>query len=64
MVYSVQNNQINVHLENKNIGLFANFMMSHSSANQTFQLKSLSESCFKAIQIGHGNNSFRMCKLQ
>ncbi len=60
--YTLNGNYLNVYLENKKIGMMANFFMKHSSSNKTFVLKKIDKNCYKAIDIKVPNNLFIMCK--
>jgi len=61
--YRLSNHNLNIFLENKQIGVLPNFLLHHSSSNKTFRLHQISKSCFLATDQSNMNNIFRMCKI-
>ena len=60
--YKLKAYDLNVFLDNEQMGMLPNFFLHHSSTNQTFKLHHLSENCYLAVDQNNKNNRFKMCK--
>jgi len=61
--YTLKGYDLNIFLDNKQIGILPNFFLNHSSSNQTFKLHQLNNNCYIAVDERNKNNTFQMCKL-
>ncbi|WP_457746875.1 hypothetical protein [Sulfurimonas sp.] len=60
--YTLKEHNLNIFLDNKQIGMLPNFFLNHSSSNKTFKLHQLNKNCYLALDKRNKNNTFQMCK--
>jgi len=60
--YTLKSSDLNIYLDNPQIGILSNFFLHHSSSNQTFKLHQLNKNCYLAVDQRNKNNTFQMCK--